>query len=177
MGRALGGDLGSSLVSGESVTRAINARLPVTRSLIIGSLLVSVIVGVGLGSFSAVRAGAPDRAVDAFALVGFALPSFWIGAVLILSSAPAMSGSRRARWPRPRKRRGFLRHLLERRLALACLCCLALVVLVAIVAPIALPAVQLRTLFVGMSRARVLHPTAISTCNEDAANAAAAASS
>jgi peptide/nickel transport system permease protein len=33
--------------------------------------------------FSAVRGGAAGRAVDALALLGFALPSFWLGAVLI----------------------------------------------------------------------------------------------
>ena len=80
---ALHGDLGASLFTSEAVTHAINARLPVTLSLIAGALLVSMLVGVGLGVFSAVRGGVAGRLVDAFALGGFALPSFWVGVVLI----------------------------------------------------------------------------------------------
>lgn len=83
VGGAVAGDLGSSLFSDEPVTDAIGARLPVTLSLIAGSLLVSLVVGVALGLVSAVRGGALGRALDAFSLVGFALPSFWVAAVLI----------------------------------------------------------------------------------------------
>jgi peptide/nickel transport system permease protein len=81
--RALHGDLGTSLFTDVKVTHAIQARLPVTLSLVIGSLLVTVVVGVALGVFSAVRGGLVGRFVDAFALVGFALPPFWVGAILI----------------------------------------------------------------------------------------------
>jgi peptide/nickel transport system permease protein len=80
---ALGGDLGTSLFTGERVTEAIDARLPVTLSLIVVSLLVQTVLGVGLGMLSATRGGAVGRAVDAFFLVGFALPAFWVGTILI----------------------------------------------------------------------------------------------
>jgi len=80
---ALHGDLGNSLVTSEPVTHAIDARLPVTLSLIIGALVVTLVLGVGIGVFSAVRGGVAGRVVDAFALIGFALPSFWVGATLI----------------------------------------------------------------------------------------------
>jgi peptide/nickel transport system permease protein len=79
----LHGDLGVSIVSGEPVTHAITSRLPVTLSLLVGALIVSVLVGVGLGLFSAVRGGTMGRMVDAFSLLGLALPSFWLAAVLI----------------------------------------------------------------------------------------------
>jgi peptide/nickel transport system permease protein len=81
---ALTGNLGTSLFSGETVTHAVNSRLPVTLWLIIGSLLVSALVGVTLGVLSAIRGGAVGRAVDAFVLIGFALPAFWVGAELIV---------------------------------------------------------------------------------------------
>jgi peptide/nickel transport system permease protein len=81
--RSLHGDLGASLFTNENVTHAIQVRLPVTLSLIIGSLLVSIVVGVSLGILSAVRGGAIGRAVDGLSLVGFALPAFWIGYELI----------------------------------------------------------------------------------------------
>jgi peptide/nickel transport system permease protein len=80
---ALHGDLGASIFSNEPVTHAIDSRLPVTLSLIFGSVLVSLVVGLTLGIFSALRGGVAGRFVDSFALLGFALPGFWIGAELI----------------------------------------------------------------------------------------------
>jgi len=80
---AVHGDFGTSVVSGEQVTHAINQRLPVTLSLIAGALFVTMLFGVVIGVFSAVRGGVAGRAVDGVALLGYALPSFWIGAVLI----------------------------------------------------------------------------------------------
>jgi peptide/nickel transport system permease protein len=81
---AVTGDLGSSLVTGQQVTAAIDSRLPATLSLIIGALLVSLLIGVGLGVVSAIRGGVLGRLVDGLALVGFALPAFWVGAELIV---------------------------------------------------------------------------------------------
>jgi peptide/nickel transport system permease protein len=82
-GRAVQGDLGSSLLNSEPVTHAIDARLPVTFSLIFGALLVTVAAGITLGVFSAVRGGLASRFVDAFTLTAFSLPTFWVGVVLI----------------------------------------------------------------------------------------------
>ena len=82
--RAVSGDLGSSIINGASVTESIASRLPVTLSLIAGSLLVSALVGVGLGVFSAVRGGVIGRVVDALALLSWALPVFWVGSVLVV---------------------------------------------------------------------------------------------
>lgn len=78
------GDLGSSLFTGGSVTGAIGARLPVTLCLMFGALVVSLVVGLGLGVFSAVRGGVLGRVVDGLALVGFALPNFWVAAMLVV---------------------------------------------------------------------------------------------
>ncbi|MDQ6526732.1 ABC transporter permease [Nocardioides sp. LHD-245] len=80
----LHGDVGTSLYNGESVSHAIAQRLPVTLSLMVGALIVSLVVGVALGMASAVRRGAFGRAIDMFALIGFAVPSFWLGAQLIV---------------------------------------------------------------------------------------------
>jgi peptide/nickel transport system permease protein len=80
---ALEGDLGTSLFTNEAVTNMVSTRLPVTLSLVALSLLVIVVVGVTLGVTGAVRGGAAGRFVDGVSLVGFALPSFWVGAVLI----------------------------------------------------------------------------------------------
>lgn len=81
-GQALHGDFGTSIY-GADVAHQIASRLPVTLSLMVGSLLVSLVVGVALGMLSAVRGGAVGRVVDGIAMAGFALPSFWVAAVLI----------------------------------------------------------------------------------------------
>jgi peptide/nickel transport system permease protein len=81
---ALTGDLGTSIVTGQAVTQAIWERLPVTVSLIVASLLVTVVVGGGMGVFSAIRGGRAGRVADGLALVGFSLPAFWVGAELIV---------------------------------------------------------------------------------------------
>jgi len=52
---ALTGHLGQSIFTNQPVTQAIGQRLPVTLSLLVGALIVSVVVGIGLGAFSAVR--------------------------------------------------------------------------------------------------------------------------
>jgi peptide/nickel transport system permease protein len=80
---ALHGDLGRSLFSGQDVTALIGERLPATISLIVASLALILLVGVGLGVLSAARGGVLGRVVDTVVLVGFALPAFWAGAVLI----------------------------------------------------------------------------------------------
>lgn len=81
---AVRGDLGNSLFTGEAVTDVIADRAPVTLSLAVGALLVALVAGLALGVTSAVRRGAVGRIVDVFALVGWALPAFWVGAMLII---------------------------------------------------------------------------------------------
>ncbi|HEU4702993.1 MAG TPA: ABC transporter permease, partial [Conexibacter sp.] len=80
---AVTGDLGRSIVTKQPVTDAIVERFPVTMSIVIGTLLVSVIVGAGLGIASAVRGGWFGRLIDALAMLGLAIPVFWLGAELI----------------------------------------------------------------------------------------------
>lgn len=80
---ALGGNLGTSYVTGQRVTTEIGQRFPVTLSLVIPTMLVMFVIGVGAGVASAVRGGAVGRAIDTLSLVGFALPGFWVGAVLV----------------------------------------------------------------------------------------------
>jgi len=81
---AIGGDLGTSVYSGQPVAHQIAQRLPVSLSLVIGALLASSVIGIGIGVISAVRGRAIGRGVDVLALIGFVLPSFWIAAELIV---------------------------------------------------------------------------------------------
>jgi len=83
LGNALNGDLGESVITGQSVTEALNSRLSVTLNLIVVSLTLSAIVGVSLGVVSAIRRGALGKFTDVLSLGGLAIPSFWLGLVLV----------------------------------------------------------------------------------------------
>jgi peptide/nickel transport system permease protein len=80
---ALHGDLGTSTVTGQPVADAIVQRLPVTLFITIGALIVMPLLGIALGVYSAVRGGLLDRMLGVVALVGYALPAFWLGAIMI----------------------------------------------------------------------------------------------
>jgi peptide/nickel transport system permease protein len=81
---AVRGDLGTSIISQESIASAIARTLPITVQLVVGALLVAVVLGVIAGVASATR---PDTAIDAFisslSAAGAAMPSFWLGLVLV----------------------------------------------------------------------------------------------
>jgi peptide/nickel transport system permease protein len=81
--QALHGNLGSSLINGQSVGSQIVGRLEPTVSLIVLSTIVSVLGAIALGVFSAVRGGWVARVVDAAGLIGFAVPGFIVGLLLI----------------------------------------------------------------------------------------------
>lgn len=79
------GDLGTSLFSSLRVTDAILPRIPVTLSLTFGAVVVSMLLGVPAGVIAAVRPrGIVDRTVTALASIGLAVPTFWLGLILIL---------------------------------------------------------------------------------------------
>ena len=77
------GNLGVSPIYGASVTSLLDSRLSVTLSLVIGSTLVAAVVGIGLGVASALQSGLLGKLVDGLALIGLALPNFFLGLLLI----------------------------------------------------------------------------------------------
>jgi peptide/nickel transport system permease protein len=81
--RLLHGSLGTDLFSGQPITQALNGRLGASLSIIVGTVLVSAVVGVGLGVFSAVRGGLAGKVVDGVSLFGLAAPNFWLSLVLV----------------------------------------------------------------------------------------------
>ena len=79
------GDFGSSLILNQSVLSAFGERLPVTLSLTLLSISLTLPIGVTLGSAAAYfRRTFVDSAVMGLALVGVSLPSFWIAILAIL---------------------------------------------------------------------------------------------
>lgn len=82
---ALSGNLGTSFVYGQSALAVIVQRMPATLELALLAMLISVGIGVPLGLLAGLR---PDslaaRAIMAGSIVGFSLPTFWVGLILIL---------------------------------------------------------------------------------------------
>ena len=81
--RAVQGDFGASWVTNTDVTTMMAQRLPVSLSLVIASTLITAIVSAILGVFAGVRRGGLDRGVQVLAVVGYALPNFWVGVMLV----------------------------------------------------------------------------------------------
>ena len=79
------GDFGSSILTRRPVTEHIRERLPATVELGVTAMVLSVLLGVPLGMYSAVhRGGRLDRAARVFAVLGQSMPTFWLGLMLIL---------------------------------------------------------------------------------------------
>jgi peptide/nickel transport system permease protein len=87
-GNVLTGDLGTSFAQGQRVSSLIAERIPATLLLVGSALVVSTLGGVALGALAARRPfGAFDLAVSTTALVGYALPVFWMAQVAMLTIA------------------------------------------------------------------------------------------
>lgn len=78
----LHGNLGTSYYSQQPVTTVIAPRVIPSLELIIGALVVSVVVGGGLGILAAVRRGQPaGRTIQLATGLGLSVPDFWLAAV------------------------------------------------------------------------------------------------
>jgi peptide/nickel transport system permease protein len=79
------GDFGNSIISRRPVVEHIWERLPATVELGFVAMFLSVLIGVPLGMYSAVRrGGAMDISARVFAVLGQSMPAFWLGLMLIL---------------------------------------------------------------------------------------------
>ncbi len=79
------GDFGNSVLTRRPVTEHILERLPATAELGFVAMFMSVLIGVPLGLYSAVRRGtALDKGARVFAVLGQSMPAFWLGLMLIL---------------------------------------------------------------------------------------------
>ena len=82
---ALHGDLGRSFVFNEPALKLIAQRMPATMELAITAVLLSVVVGVPLGLYAGMRPdGFLGRTIMAGSILGFSLPTFWVGLMLIM---------------------------------------------------------------------------------------------
>lgn len=84
-GRALRGDLGTSLRTSQPVSAAILERMPATLELAAAAMLVAILVAIPLGVIAAVRKDTPiDHAATTLALLGISMPTFWLGPLLAI---------------------------------------------------------------------------------------------
>jgi peptide/nickel transport system permease protein len=84
VGGALRGNLGMSIWQGQNVTSLLLERVPFTLRLSSLAILVVVAVGIPAGIVAArSRGGAWDQVIVAGAVAGQALPTFWVGLMLI----------------------------------------------------------------------------------------------
>ena len=82
---AVTGELGTSFVFGRSAMEVIVERMPATLELAFLAMVIAVAIGVPLGMVAGLK---PDsyvsKTIMAGSIVGFSLPTFWVGLLLIL---------------------------------------------------------------------------------------------
>jgi peptide/nickel transport system permease protein len=83
LGNLFHGSLGNGLFDGQPITQALNARLGPSLSIIVSTIVVAGVLGIGVGVYSAVRGGVIGRLLDVLAIASFAVPNFWLAVVLI----------------------------------------------------------------------------------------------
>ena len=82
---ALTGELGTSFVFGRPAMDVIVERMPATLELAALAMVIAVALGVPLGLYAGLRPNsALSKLIMAGSIVGFSLPTFWVGLLLIL---------------------------------------------------------------------------------------------
>jgi peptide/nickel transport system permease protein len=82
---ALHGDLGNSFVFNQPALQLILDRLPATLELACAAMLIAILLGIPLGLLAGLRPnGIAGQAITAGSILGFSLPTFWVGLMLIL---------------------------------------------------------------------------------------------
>lgn len=82
---AFKGDLGNSFVYGEPALQIIVERMPATLELALVSLFMSIVVGIPLGVWAGLfPEKLSSKIVMSGSILGFSLPSFWVGLMMIM---------------------------------------------------------------------------------------------
>ncbi|MEY4680000.1 MAG: ABC transporter permease [Alphaproteobacteria bacterium] len=85
LGAAFQGDLGRSFVFNMPAITLILQRMPATLELAVSALLLGIVVGLPLGMYAGYRPNsAGAKAILAGSILGFSLPTFWVGLMLIM---------------------------------------------------------------------------------------------
>jgi peptide/nickel transport system permease protein len=79
------GDLGRSFVHATSALGLILERMPATLELAFAAMLIAILVGIPLGLWAGLKPnGVAGRTIMAGSILGFSLPTFWVGLMLIM---------------------------------------------------------------------------------------------
>ena len=85
MGQLAQGDFGQSIVSGEPAMRQVLERWPATLEVGVAGLFVTLILALPIGVYAAAHRGSTlDYLARGFAVLGQAVPGFWVGLLFIL---------------------------------------------------------------------------------------------
>lgn len=81
----LKGNLGNSYVYGEPALRIVLSRMPATLELAFVAMVMSIVIGITLGIYCGLYpARRSSKAIMAGSILGFSLPNFWVGIMLIM---------------------------------------------------------------------------------------------
>ena len=82
---AFQGDLGKSFVFGEPALKLIIQRMPATLELALFSLFIAILFGIPLGIYAGLKPNSKvSRTIMAGSILGFSMPTFWVGILLIM---------------------------------------------------------------------------------------------
>ena len=85
LGGVVHGDLGRSFVHATSALGLILERMPATLELAFAAMLIAIVIGIPLGLWAGLRPnGIAGRTIMAGSILGFSLPTFWVGLMLIM---------------------------------------------------------------------------------------------
>jgi peptide/nickel transport system permease protein len=88
IGGVVRGDLGASLFTGRKVTAEIGNRISTSLELALLALVLGAAVGIPVGTLAAVQHGRwGDQAVRSLAILGLAVPNFWLGTMVVVFGA------------------------------------------------------------------------------------------
>jgi peptide/nickel transport system permease protein len=82
---ALSGDLGNSFVFNQPALTLILNRMPATLELAFVALAMALVIGIPLGVYAGLKPKSLiSKSIMTFSILGFSLPTFWIGLVMIM---------------------------------------------------------------------------------------------
>eukprot|EP01037_Dinobryon_pediforme_P002098 gene2097-2135_t len=85
LGKAVHGDFGTSITTSRPVFDVIMERFPATALMTVTAMVLASVLGIVIGVASAKRAGSrADGLISALSLIGYSVPGFWVGQLLIL---------------------------------------------------------------------------------------------
>ncbi len=85
LGNAVKGNLGNSFVFNEPALKLILQRMPATLELAFGAMFMAVLIGIPLGMVAGIKHQSwLGRTIMSGSILGFSLPTFWVGLMLIM---------------------------------------------------------------------------------------------